>query len=58
MRLNTIREGRYIMKKIFALLLAALLLFSATTALASDRYDLDDYGYRTVKTGGPVHSPS
>jgi hypothetical protein len=34
-----------------ALLLAALLLLSAT-ALASDRYDLDDFGYRTVKTRG------
>lgn len=39
------------MKKFIALLLAALLLLSAT-ALASDRYDLDDFGYRTVKTRG------
>ena len=39
------------MKKIIALILAALLLLSAT-ALASDRYDLDDFDYRTVKTRG------
>ena len=39
------------MKKTIALLLALLLLLSAA-ALASDRYDLDDFGYRTVKTGG------
>ena len=39
------------MKKCIALLLAALLLLSAT-ALASDRYDLDDFGYRTVRTRG------
>ena len=39
------------MKKIVALLLAALLLLSAT-ALASDKYDLDNFGYRTVKTRG------
>ena len=39
------------MKKLIALLLALLLLLSAT-ALASDRYDLDDFGYRTVRTRG------
>ena len=39
------------MKKFIALLVAALLLLS-TAALASDRYDLDDFGYRTVKTRG------
>jgi len=39
------------MNKIIALLVALLLLLSAT-ALASDRYDLDDFGYRTVKTRG------
>ena len=39
------------MKKLIALILAALLLLSAT-ALASDKYDLDDFGYRTVKTRG------
>jgi len=39
------------MKKLFALLLAVLLLLCGT-ALASNRYDLDDFGYRTVKTGG------
>ena len=39
------------MKKLIALILAALLLLSAT-ALASDKYDLDNYGYRTVKTRG------
>ena len=39
------------MKKFIALLVAALLLLS-TAAFASDRYDLDDFGYRTVKTRG------
>ena len=39
------------MKKCIVMFLAALLLLSAT-ALASDRYDLDDFGYRTVKTRG------
>jgi hypothetical protein len=39
------------MKKFIALLLAALLLIS-TAALASDKYDLDNFGYRTVKTRG------
>ena len=39
------------MKKFIALLLAALLLLS-TAALASDKYDLDNFGYRTVKTRG------
>ena len=38
------------MKKIIALLLAVMVL--SATALASDRYDLDDFGYRTVKTRG------
>ena len=39
------------MKKLIALLVAALLLLS-TTAFAFDRHDLDDFGYRTVKTKG------
>ena len=38
------------MKKIIALLLAVMVL--CATAYASDRYDLDDFGYRTVKTYG------
>ena len=39
------------MKKLIALILAALLLLSAT-ALASDKYDRDNFGYRTVRTRG------
>ncbi|MBQ9038392.1 MAG: hypothetical protein IJ179_02565 [Oscillospiraceae bacterium] len=39
------------MKKLIALILAALLLLSSA-ALASDKYDLDNFGYRTVKTRG------
>ena len=38
------------MKRIIALLLAALLLCGS--AMASDKYDLDNFGYRTVKTRG------
>lgn len=38
------------MKKIIALILVSLLLCS--TAYASGKYDLDNYGYRTVRTGG------
>lgn len=38
------------MKRIIALLLALLLL--GGTAVASDKYDLDNFGYRTVKTRG------
>ena len=39
------------MKRFIALLLALLLLLSAT-ALASEKYDLDNFGYRTVKIKG------
>ncbi len=38
------------MKRIIALLLAAMLLCGS--AMASDKYDLDNFGYRTVKTRG------